>query len=153
MFECRTFAAARASRKKRNRADSSPTYRSRMTFSVTSHFNKDAPVSNTQLLTISPVRTLQGHSDDVTAVALTSDGRRVVSGSRDKTLCVWDLESGQLIRTLHGHTREIGTVALTVDGRWIVSGSWDNTLRLWDLESGESIRTLKGHRGEATAVR
>jgi WD40 repeat protein len=77
---------------------------------------------------------------------------RVVSGSFDNTLRVWDLESGQTIRTLQGHTREVSAVALTPDGRRVVSGSQDNSVRLWDLESGETILTLQGHTGWVYAV-
>ena len=50
------------------------------------------------------VRTLSGHTGGVRAVAVTPDGRQVVSGSGDKTLRVWDLASGETVRTLSGHT-------------------------------------------------
>jgi WD40 repeat protein len=52
------------------------------------------------------IRTLQGHSNGIKAVAVTPDGHRAVSGSDDKTLRLWDLETGQTIRTLQGHTNE-----------------------------------------------
>jgi WD40 repeat protein len=88
----------------------------------------------------------------VTAVAVTPDGGRVVSGSLDNTLRVWDLESGETLRTLQGQTSSVTAVALTPDGGRVVSGSWDNTLRVWDLESGETLRTLQGHTGPVHAV-
>ena len=50
------------------------------------------------------LRTLEGHSADVTGVAVTPDGKRAVSGSLDHTLKVWDLETGRVLRTLEGHT-------------------------------------------------
>jgi WD40 repeat protein len=95
---------------------------------------------------------LQGHTKRVTAVALSSDDRRVVSGSEDHTLRVWDLESGQTIRTLQGHTSAVTALALSSDGRRAVSGSEDHTLRVWDLESGQIICTLEGHMDSVNAV-
>ena len=97
------------------------------------------------------LRSLEGHTDGVNAVALTPDGR-IVSGSADKTIKVWDLESGHLLRSLEGHTDGVKTVALTPDGR-IVSGSEDNTIKVWDLESGRLLRSLEGHTGRCTLWR
>jgi hypothetical protein len=85
------------------------------------------------------LRTLQGHSECVTSVSVTPDGRRAVSGSDDKTLRVWDLESGQCLRTLAGHSGVVTSVSVTPDGRRAVSGSYDGTLRVWDLESGQRV--------------
>jgi WD40 repeat protein len=88
------------------------------------------------------LRTLEGHSDKVNAVAITPDGRRAVSASDDCTLRVWDLESGQNLRTLEGHRDLVRGVAITPDGRRAVSASWDNTLRVWDLDSGKKVALL-----------
>jgi len=90
------------------------------------------------------IRTLEGHRNWVSAVAVTPDGRRAVSASDDQTLRLWDLESGQTLCTLEGHTGSVNAVAVTPDGRHLVSGSEDNTLRLWDLESGKEIATFTG---------
>ena len=80
-------------------------------------------------------------------MAVTPDGRRAVSASEDKTLKVWDLESGRALRTLEGHSDWVNGVAVTPDGRRAVSASWDKTLKVWDLESGRALRTLEGHSG------
>ena len=89
--------------------------------------------------------TLEGHGDWVSAVAVTPDGRRAVSGSDDRTLKVWDLEQGALLATLEGHGDGVLAVAVTPDGRRAVSGSCDRTLKVWDLEQGALLSTLEGH--------
>jgi WD40 repeat protein len=91
------------------------------------------------------LHTLEGHSDGVRGVAVTPDGTRAVSASSDKTLKVWDLESGRALRTLEGHSDGVRGVAVTPDGKRAVSASGDNTLKVWDLESGRVLRTLEGH--------
>jgi WD40 repeat protein len=96
------------------------------------------------------VRTLSGHRGLVKALAVTGDGR-VVSGSDDGTVKVWDLASGQELRTLSGHGGWVMAVAVTGDGR-VVSGSSDGTLKMWDLERGEELRTLSGHGGGFRAL-
>ena len=70
---------------------------------------------------VKALRTLKGHSGPVHAVAVTPDGRRAISASDDKTLRVWDLESGQSLRTLKGHTDWLTAVAVTPDGRRAIS--------------------------------
>ncbi len=97
-------------------------------------------------------RTLTGHTDIVFAVAMTPDGRRVVSGSNDNTLKVWDIETGRELRTLTGHTDWVHAVVVTGDGRYAVSGSFDGTVKVWELETGRLVATLAGHRGQVNGV-
>ena len=96
------------------------------------------------------IRTLEGHTDGVRAVAVV-DGRRAVSASDDGTLRVWNLESGQTLKTLEGHTDGVNAVAV-VDGRRAVSASSDGTLRVLDLESRQTLKTLEGHTTRISAV-
>ncbi|KIO00838.1 hypothetical protein M404DRAFT_1003535 [Pisolithus tinctorius Marx 270] len=90
---------------------------------------------------------LQGHTDGVLSVAFSPDGKRIVSGSWDKTVRVWDVEGGvQIGSPLEGHTSEVNSVAFSPDGKRIVSGSMDNTVRVWDVEGGVQIGSpLEGH--------
>ncbi len=67
--------------------------------------------------------TLKGHTDVVTSVAFSPDGKRIVSGSWDQTVKVWDAASGQETLTLKGHTSCGYSVAFSPDGKRIVSGS------------------------------
>ncbi|MDD5058981.1 MAG: caspase family protein [Sideroxydans sp.] len=93
-----------------------------------------------------------GHRGDVASVALSPDGRTLVSGSGDSTLKLWDVASGREIRTLYGHERGVQSVAFSPDGRTVVSGSIDETLKLWDVATGHELRTLKGHEGNVNSV-
>jgi WD40 repeat protein len=96
--------------------------------------------------------TLSGHSDSVRAVAVTADGKRAISGSWDKTLKLWNLETGEELFTLKGHSHLVSAVAVTADGKRAISGSWDKTLKLWNLETGEELFTLNGHSSFVNAV-
>jgi WD40 repeat protein len=98
------------------------------------------------------VRTLGGHSDSVLGVAVSADGRIAVSASSDKTLKVWDLETGREMRTLEGHSDRVRGVAVTTDSRRAVSASDDKTLKVWDLNAGRELCTLKGHSNSVNGV-
>ena len=88
---------------------------------------------------------LDGHTGPVEAVALSADGRIVVSGSENGTLRTWSLKTGECLKVLEGHTGTVGAVALSADGRIAVSGSRDKTLRVWDLAANECLKILEGN--------
>ena len=88
-------------------------------------------------------RCATGHTLAVTAVEMISDGR-VVSGSKDKTLRVWDKNKKKCLKKLTGHTGGVLAIAV-LDDESVVSASWDNTLRVWNVNSGECLAVLKGH--------
>jgi hypothetical protein len=92
------------------------------------------------------------YTDSVNALAVTPDGRFVVSGSFDNTLRVWNLATGKIKTTLQGHMSYVFAVAITPDSRHVVSGSSDKTLRVWDLVTGETKTTLQGHTDSVHAV-
>jgi WD40 repeat protein len=93
---------------------------------------------------------LEGHTGNVYSVTFTQDGRYAISGSWDKTLRMWELETGICIRTMEGQSFD--SVSVTPDGRYAVSGSRDNNLRIWSLESGKCMCTMKGHARWITSV-
>jgi hypothetical protein len=96
--------------------------------------------------------TLTGHTDVVTSVAFSPDGRLLASGSADKTIKLWEVASGSLVRTLSGHTNYVKSVAFSPDGRLLASGSADKTIKLWEVASGSLVRTLSGHTDYVTSV-
>ena len=78
---------------------------------------------------------MNGHTNYVKSVAISPDNKKIVSGSSDKTIRTWDLESGNLINTLNGYG-EVLSVAISSDNKKIVSGSGDktdHTIRIWDI--------------------
>ncbi len=96
---------------------------------------------------------LQGHDKSVRSVSISNDGKIIVSGSEDKTIKVWNLETGKT-HTLTGHDGEVWSVSITDNGKTIVSGSEDKTIKVWNLETrkGELIDTLTGHHGSVLSV-
>lgn len=99
------------------------------------------------------VFTLVGHTGPVTAIAISPDGHFLASGSTDRSIKLWHLESGTLMHTWGGrslrfqagHTEAITTLAFSADGCALVSGSEDCTLRWWDLETRKLIRRSPEH--------
>jgi WD40 repeat protein len=92
------------------------------------------------------VALFRGHGGAIESqVGVSPDGRRLLSGSWDKTLILWDRETAQPLRRLEGHTAPVRGVAISPDGRRALSGGDDTVVRLWDLESGETIREFHGH--------
>ena len=87
------------------------------------------------------IKTLEGHTDRVYSLAVTPDGKNIVSGSRDNTIKIWDIQNGECIRTLKGHTDAVHSV-ITQDGKTIISRSRDNTIKTWDIQSGECNYTI-----------
>ena len=100
----------------------------------------------------STLQTLEGHSAWVTSVAFSPDGSKLASGSRDQTVRVWDVASGQAEQTLEGHSDWVTSVAFSPDGSKLASGSDDRTVRVWDVASGQVEQTLESHAGSLTAL-
>jgi len=91
------------------------------------------------------VRDFLGHTDQVWCVAFTPDGKRLLSGSKDKTMRLWDVQTGDELKRCLGHGATVKSVAVSADGKRILSGSWDKTARLWDLETKEELKCFRGH--------
>src|SRR5580704_4269786 len=72
-----------------------------------------------------------GHTQRVSSVALSGDGKYLVTGSLDKTAILWEASSGKKLQTFQAHNLEIASVALSADGKHLVTGSTDQAAILW----------------------
>ena len=96
------------------------------------------------------LRQLDGHTDGIYCAAFDLNAQRALSGSRDRTVRVWDLRTGQCTAVLQGHTYHVHAVVWSADERQAISCSRD--IRLWDVESGACLRVFDGH-GETIRTR
>ena len=108
-------------------------------------------------------RVFSGHTDWVYRLDLSRDGKRVLSGSKDQTIRLWDVQTGELLRTfpgddpttpeiLEGHFGDVVDVTFSPDERLAASASFDHTVRIWDLETGETLHILEGHSTQWSGV-
>jgi WD40 repeat protein len=109
------------------------------------------PVSPTLREPVGPLEAmLKGHTSTVSSLAIAADGR-ILSGSCDNTVRIWNAATGECERVLEGHTSDVTSLAIGADGR-IVSGSCDKTLRIWHATTGECERVLEGHTDWVSSV-
>ncbi|KAK7582828.1 hypothetical protein V3481_012126 [Fusarium oxysporum f. sp. vasinfectum] len=98
------------------------------------------------------VLTLEGHSDFVNSVVFSHDSKKVASASDDKTIRIWNTETGDCERVLKGHSNRVRSVVFSHDSKKVASASSDKTIRIWNAETGECEQALEGHSDEATSV-
>lgn len=89
----------------------------------------------------------------VLAVSLIPGTNHVIAGDYKGHLCIFDIESAEVVKTLGGHKRAVSSVAVSQDGLRIVSGSYDKTVRIWSTETGKPVgEPLRGHEEFVTSV-
>jgi WD40 repeat protein/predicted Ser/Thr protein kinase len=98
------------------------------------------------------IMTLHSNQGAVHSVALSPDGKRIISGSSD-TVKLWDAETSTEVMNMRGHTSIVVSVAFSPDGKQIASGSHDRTVRIWDASSGKELMTLRGHQTALLSVK
>ncbi|MFO0807852.1 MAG: protein kinase [Gemmataceae bacterium] len=87
--------------------------------------------------------TLRGHAKGVDGIQFSPDGRRIVSGSQDRSIKVWDVAGGKELRTYRGHTATVNGVSVSPDGRLLASAGADRTIKLWDMTADPEAAALK----------
>ncbi|BAY94350.1 WD-40 repeat protein [Microchaete diplosiphon NIES-3275] len=106
----------------------------------------------TILLNIREQNRLEGHSDYVRSVVFSPDGKTLASASLDKTIKLWNRDTGKEISTLTGHSDSVISVVFSPDGKTIASASGDKTIKLWNRDTGKEISTLTGHSNSVISV-
>ncbi len=96
--------------------------------------------------------TLAEHTEAVTSVCLSGDGRLALSGSADRTLKLWEPAEGRCLHTLEGDMGGVTSTALGANGRLALSGSTDATLKLWDVRTGDCLRSCREDLDVLTSV-
>jgi WD40 repeat protein len=103
---------------------------------------------------------LQGHIGKVYSLSFSPDNQILASGSLDKTIKIWDVNTGKKINTLKGHDGKVYSVNFSPVsvaspqgiGQILASGSLDTTIKLWNATTGEEINTLRGHSSEVNSI-
>jgi WD40 repeat protein/tRNA A-37 threonylcarbamoyl transferase component Bud32 len=105
------------------------------------------------------VRTLEGHTEPITDVAWSADGRRLASGARDESVRVWDASTGVCIHILRANMGVVAGIAFGPDDRTLISASSRNNVAedrgvaiVWDLNTGQQRHVLRGHAGIVNCV-
>jgi transcription initiation factor TFIID subunit 5 len=84
------------------------------------------------------VRMFTGHTGAVTAIAMSPNGKWMASAGEDKSIIVWDLNSGKSIKKMTGHTDFVYALEFSVDNQVLMSGGADCTVRIWDVNTDDA---------------
>ena len=95
---------------------------------------------------------LEGHHFGVRDVKYSPDGKLLASASEDRTVKLWNVETGTLLQTLKGHRGKLWSVNFSPDGQTLASSSEDGTVRIWKVADGTEVQILEGHRDWVRSV-
>ena len=93
-----------------------------------------------------------GHNNTIQFATYSSCGKKIISGSGDKTIKEWSVETGECLRTFKGHYNSVSSVCYSPCGKKIVSGSGDKTIKEWSIETGRCLQTFVGHLSDVKNV-
>ncbi|KAJ7091072.1 WD40-repeat-containing domain protein [Mycena epipterygia] len=92
------------------------------------------------------------HDGCVNSVYFSHDGLRIISGSADQIVRIWDVLTGKQLHELGGHKYSVNSISFSPDGLCVISGSSDEMVRIWDVPTGEQLHTLEGHENWVRSV-
>lgn len=95
---------------------------------------------------------LEGHTEYISDLVFSPDGKILASSSRDRTIRLWNVDSGTELHKLTGHNTYIYSIAFSPDGSTLASGSENGKIRLWDVNTGQYRVTLEGHRNAVRGI-
>lgn len=95
---------------------------------------------------------LQAHEGGCASILFENNSNKLITGGQDRTVKVWDTDSGSLISNLYGCLGSVLDLAITNDNRSVIAASSSNNLYAWDLSSGRVHHTLTGHTDKVCAV-
>ena len=98
------------------------------------------------------IKTLDGQQTDVTAVAISMDGKHIASGDIDGSVVIWDGPADDSPMKLAGHTESIEEITFSPDGKWLVTAGDDAALKIWDVLSGDILQDYMGFTGVVVGV-
>jgi len=106
------------------------------------------------LVSYALIRAYKPHpgSTVTTDIGFMPDGKTAISASLDRTIKIWEIESGRICDVLEGHNRGINSIAVSSDGHWLVSASKDGTVKIWDLRKRKEICALRKSRKPISKV-
>uniref|UniRef100_A0A7S2WJG3 Uncharacterized protein n=1 Tax=Mucochytrium quahogii TaxID=96639 RepID=A0A7S2WJG3_9STRA len=95
---------------------------------------------------------IKGHHDEVLSMSLSSDGRYLASGGRDKVVRIWDVRTDSEIDAFQGHQGAVSGLAFQLGKHMLYSGSNDRTIRAWNIDEMAYVESLFGHQAEINAI-
>jgi len=91
------------------------------------------------------VKALLDVEDSVLCLALSADGKTLTAGGCDRTIRLWNLDTGKLEQSIENHADWVLGISLTADGKYLLSAARDKTAKVWDLKAKESVKTFPDH--------
>ena len=103
-------------------------------------------------LPAAPLFTLEGHESPAQAVAYSSAGPWIASGSADKTVRLYDVDSHEFVRVIKGARDFVTSLAFSPDGKTLAAGSLDGAIRIHSTSTGRLLKQLSGHQSRVGAL-
>jgi WD40 repeat protein len=113
----------------------------------------DGSLTRWEVKSASRAFAVRHHAENITAIALSGDGKQIATGSGDDTCRLVDAANGKELQVLdQGNDYDVTCVAFSPDGKWVATGDGDNQVQLWSTAAGERLQSLGDHEAAITGV-